>query len=418
MSASLSPDRETLKFAMECPFHVLQLPKWASLSDIDKQWKAMVRVVHPDKIGAADGTAKTQALNDAHERAREMYDKTGLHCLTIMSIVRQLHYHEFDKRKSSYDSRKFDAESSQWSPEDRKEAENMIQYGLNGRYNERILEAQLEKEKTNAYAAEQRAKGAELKIQQIAEMLKNAEKNEEEQVKKTAVLMKECAAKDQKIQALEAQIKLIEKNAYASLAAVTDESERKTNEVNALLATEITRANEAEEKVSEITERMNSVEKTAAENAENTKREASISMENAMKEATALRLECDTMAAKIQTLEAQQIEVQGNGSPPQNEDALVHKTMKCATSVSSQGIGMEKNVHDFVKNCIVAADESTTISTKQLASAFKGLGHFVDKLETFAIVLSKQVRKIHPTGKAFRNSSSRGYSGITLKDLE
>jgi hypothetical protein len=61
---------------MEDAFETLQLPKSASLEEIDKKWRELVRMVHPDKIGAAEGTKKTQILNEAHEKAKQMYHES------------------------------------------------------------------------------------------------------------------------------------------------------------------------------------------------------------------------------------------------------------------------------------------------------------------------------------------------------
>jgi curved DNA-binding protein CbpA len=61
---------------MKDAFDTLQLPKSASLEEIDKKWRELVRTVHPDKIGAAEGTKKTQILNEAHEKAKKMYHES------------------------------------------------------------------------------------------------------------------------------------------------------------------------------------------------------------------------------------------------------------------------------------------------------------------------------------------------------
>jgi hypothetical protein len=68
--------RKNRRGVMDNAFDILQLPKSASLEDIDKNWKTLVRTVHPDKIGAVEGTKKTQILNEAREKARQMYHGT------------------------------------------------------------------------------------------------------------------------------------------------------------------------------------------------------------------------------------------------------------------------------------------------------------------------------------------------------
>jgi hypothetical protein len=61
---------------MDDAFDILQLPMSASLEEIDKKWKTLVLTVHPDKIGAEEGTKKTQILNEAHHKARQMYHES------------------------------------------------------------------------------------------------------------------------------------------------------------------------------------------------------------------------------------------------------------------------------------------------------------------------------------------------------
>ena len=238
---------------MECPFDVLQLPRWASLEEIDKQWKTLVRMVHPDKIGADAGTEKTKTLNDARERAKLMYnefecawarrlkemeaeseakkkaDEAREHKRKILKLVREIYENEYDKTTSYYSSSDyFSRKMCDWSPADKEEADNIVQNGLGD-------------SRTKLKEAERRITQMQKQAQQVT--------NDNEQ----------------KVKDLQSQLRFA-KQQHIEMA------ER--------MASESIRANEAEQKVNEMAERL--------ANAEN---------------------ECAALAAKVQVLEAPEEEV-------------------------------------------------------------------------------------------------------------
>ena len=56
----------------ECPYLLLGLPPFATVDDINRKWKELVLINHPDKQnGSAISTVHTQALNCAKDRALE-----------------------------------------------------------------------------------------------------------------------------------------------------------------------------------------------------------------------------------------------------------------------------------------------------------------------------------------------------------
>ena len=54
---------------MTCPFAALGLLRSASQTDVMREWRRLVLLVHPDKSAASDATERTQQLNDAKDRA-------------------------------------------------------------------------------------------------------------------------------------------------------------------------------------------------------------------------------------------------------------------------------------------------------------------------------------------------------------
>jgi curved DNA-binding protein CbpA len=58
---------------MTCPFRILKLPTTATEREIIKKWKQLVFQTHPDKHEYGQATEQTKVLNDAKERAIEIY---------------------------------------------------------------------------------------------------------------------------------------------------------------------------------------------------------------------------------------------------------------------------------------------------------------------------------------------------------
>jgi curved DNA-binding protein CbpA len=55
----------------QCPFRVLGLPDTATKDDVLKQWKQLIRHMHPDKNPDSNAIERTQIINNAKDRAIE-----------------------------------------------------------------------------------------------------------------------------------------------------------------------------------------------------------------------------------------------------------------------------------------------------------------------------------------------------------
>ena len=363
---------------MECPFDILQLPKWASLEEIDKQWKTLVRKVHPDKIGAAAGTEKTKTLNDARERAKLMYnefdcawarrlkemeaeseankkaDEVREHKRKILKLVREIYENEYDKTTSYYSgSDYFSRKMRDWPPADKEEAEDIVQNGL-GNSKTKLKEAERRMTQMQQ-AAQQATTDNEHKVRDLQSQLRFAKQHHTEMAERMA---------SESIRANDAEKKV-------------EELKRKARETDALLATETARANEAEQKVNEMAERL------ANERA--------------------------TLAGKV--LEAQQ--------PPEDEEPHAEEgvtTHRKRKSCSGGGDRLSKTIKNFLTNHIVAADANDRVSTHEMMAAFKEKMDVDTSVTTFSMELSKQMSNAFPFAGHQRKGGFRGYCGITLTD--
>ena len=312
---------------MDCPFDVLHLPKSASLEEIDKQWKKLVRIVHPDKIGAEAGTEKTKILNDARERVKLMYNEIDCVWARRMKVL-----------KAESEARK----------------------------------------KTGEVRAQQATNDNEHTVQDLQSQLRLAKKHHTEMVEKM---------ESESIRANDAEKKV-------------EELKCKAVEINALLATESARANKAEQKVSE------------------NEKEASICIENAEKEAVALRLENAKLAAEVQVLEAKLKEADAVQPEAEEEGdccAPAHKKQKRSGCGVLRRSGLKAEVKRFVVDCIVSADKDSIVSTQQLMDEFKKRGYGSVSFKQFVGLIWRSIQDVHPSAGTYKKSFQRGYTNIALK---
>ena len=174
----------------ECPFKILGLELSASKEEIDKKWKSMVREVHPDKtVGKPDAhlsKERTQILNNARKQALEMHD-TDFNChwarskkqedeksfkKRVMQLVREIYDNEYQKLASSfYSDSYFQKKLHEWTPEERQEANAIVQNGTsNSRQKlveaeQRIAKLQKEKEDQQKVVHDQMQKIQDLQTQ-------------------------------------------------------------------------------------------------------------------------------------------------------------------------------------------------------------------------------------------------------------
>ena len=129
---------------MQCPFALLGLDKSATLEEIDKRYKLLILKCHPDKMKTGTGDTDAKVINDARDRAKQMYDtyecsrarnekdeEDRKRKRKIMEIVKQIYDNEYDKLSTYYIGGEFfERRMKALQPSDRKEAEDIIQYGI------------------------------------------------------------------------------------------------------------------------------------------------------------------------------------------------------------------------------------------------------------------------------------------------
>lgn len=124
---------------MMCPFETLGLHKSASEDEIDRQWRQLMRTVHPDKTGRDE---RAKLLNAARDKAKTMLDSFECHWArkekderhnerkrALMNIVSQMYRHEYEKLSCFYSGGDF-VFPSEYSEDLKQEAAEIFKHGM------------------------------------------------------------------------------------------------------------------------------------------------------------------------------------------------------------------------------------------------------------------------------------------------
>jgi chromosome segregation ATPase len=175
---------------MEKPFETLGLNLTASEDEINRQWRRLMLQVHPDKLNGDE--AQTKLYNEAREKAikivrdpaRKQKELDYKHQRFIRMI--EFLFNEIDKMDHNYTNAKFKGKTQKWTPEQLREAEDAVQYGLSdsrkllhkarARAEELQSALQLETERANQAKAqnedwEQRCAAQQTEIKRMEEQI-------------------------------------------------------------------------------------------------------------------------------------------------------------------------------------------------------------------------------------------------------
>ena len=122
-----------------CPFACLGLEISASLDDIDRQWRQLMRHAHPDKFKTTDDT-KAKSLNDARDKAKQLFYTQNCENARIevekrkrklFRAVERIFNNHHERLCTVYtDGPFFERAKLDCPPDIWKEAEDIVEYGL------------------------------------------------------------------------------------------------------------------------------------------------------------------------------------------------------------------------------------------------------------------------------------------------
>jgi len=158
--------------AMEEPFHTLGLDSTATEEEINRHWRRLVRQIHPDKPSGNE--EQTKIFNEARERAIACARDPSFREISHKRAERKKEKEEFKKRQeksyllfrmidilmnehnkldANYDESIFKAKTRDWTPQQFKEAQDSVFYGLHN--NRTILDELRSKLKSETERANQ-----------------------------------------------------------------------------------------------------------------------------------------------------------------------------------------------------------------------------------------------------------------------
>jgi len=373
-------------------FNVLGLEPHVSAEEIDARWRRIMLQAHPDKTN--DDGRNAQLYNEAREAAKKYAkdpanqptrdrDLAEYKCRRQTERVRfigrmQLVFtNEFRKCFSnSYDASQYEKESADWTPQQRREAEEAMRYGLD---KSKIDAALLENEKLRAENARLKASmahGHRKAIEEATEAKDRVEAMADElqnEKFRASCLEKELA--DEKRRAAEVEAALKEE-ARASLA-----KEQKTRA-------------DLEEKLQDALQRQQ-------EQDEAHKTEIQILQQS--HGATILDLQKEIEGCKL------------------HAEQMYSKKRKTQKQQTNERADQSKKIKEFVQNHMKTADEDRHkfLGTQTIYEAFQAQSDETESenitIIQFSIKLSKCIKEIYPSASDARNNKGHGYIGIQLK---
>ena len=204
-----------------CPFEALGLDTTASIDEIDRQWRKLVRAVHPDKVDNM-GDERAKQLNDARDRAKQMHDTFECHWArrkkeedakerkrTVLMCVKEIYANEYEKMGWAYMMGDYFKERmNRFSDDVRKEAEDVVEYGLGNSRKEleaaeeniTQLEKEMERMKSQVYAFQSREEAYERQINTARQREAEAAKELQDAERKLRSLQAELEAKQRDVE--------------------------------------------------------------------------------------------------------------------------------------------------------------------------------------------------------------------------
>ena len=350
---------------MQCPFEILGLEKSASLEEIDRQWRQLMRNVHPDKTNENDHMAKK--LNAARDDARQMHDedvyckwerdkKEGVkarHQKEVLEAVKDIFANEIDKIDSRFyfSADIFARKMQALPPEVRKEAEDIFQHGMGD--------------------ARSTLSKAEERISKLQHELHTKNNVEQELKKKLTKASEENAF----------LLSVIEKQA-AQIAEITSEKV-------ALVETYEHRMSEMVQQHQDITSKQTNQINELTNQLRMAKEHLEEMVSNAESEST----------------EAEQLE----GECKRKK----HKSML----IKEQAETMQDAIIEFIENHMAkSSTDQYFLSTHQVITAFTDHGYQnPTNQNAFTKELRNHIVKTFPGARASRRGRYRGYYGIEIK---
>jgi curved DNA-binding protein CbpA len=378
-------------YDMENPFETLGLDLTASEDEINRQWRRLMRQVHPDKPNSDE--AQTKVYNEARDkaiaiarvrvelqRAREN-EKKSQQLRKMIDVI----FNECDKLSNDYTDTKYKEKTQNWTPEQLREAEDAVQYGLS---DSRTL---LEKARTRVEELE-----SALRLETERANQAKAQNEDWEQ---------RCAAQQTEIKRMEQENSLLQEQ----IRDLRQQNDTKDEVIQAELAQFKQKLSEAEQRLQQTNGQEILLEQKLADTDQRVEASEAKAKEWETK-CIVLKEQLDRMIASDQQSESEQketdIKKRKHRKHFNDEDELVFKD----------------RLTSFLRTH-VQLKENAFISTKMIQKSFKSMSHNGPMIndQVFFKHLKNYLYAIFPTAtlgeKRFVKGKERGYHGIQLIEL-
>ena len=458
----------------ERAFEKLGLKCYATPKEIDQKFRRIMLKVHPDKSGRDSGR-EAQEYNDlrdlaqkiardpAHHLYREkarQYDETirykekieiRLHMVAILQD--QIHKlsceHEPDRYE--YNPAEFQKKTRDWTPQQRQDAEDAIQYGFERHQLDKAL-AELESMQTEnarlraslspsigkamidtaeAKLAEE-TKRADGLIAAAAEGMQraNAERERadaatkalEEERRRADAAEAELAQCKQRISELEEHLAAAVTSAEEKQRAASAEAEQRLAEVEQLLAVANNRATEWEQKsdarcedIGALRMQLQGITEQHLQS-QQTLKDADQRVEAAEAKAKEWETKCSALQESLEHELQRQRETmqQSHAQEAETETESITKRKRIKLNDNEKETFKSKIDH-FVQHSIRSLHGSFT-STDSIVQAFTTNGNKMISAQLFYKTLAASLKQVHPNAQRKKSEHAHGYTGISLED--
>jgi chromosome segregation ATPase len=446
------PPMNAINAEAERAFEKLGLKCYATPEEIDQKFRRIMLKVHPDKSGRDSGR-EAQEYNDlralaqkiardpAHHLYREkarQYDETirykekieiRLHMVAILQD--QIHKlsceHEPDRYE--YNPAEFQKKTRDWTPQQRQDAEDAIQYGFERHQLDKAL-AELESMQT-----ENARLRASLSPSIGKAMIDTAEAKLAEETKRADGLIAAAAEGMQRASAEGERANAEGERADAATKALEEERRRadaaeaelaqckqRISEVEKCLA-------EADKKASEWEQRFIAACKDDGAMCEKLQQaneqkilleqkltDAGQSVEAAEAKANEWENKCSVLQESLEHELQRQRETmqQSHAQETETETESITKRKRIKLNDNEKETFKSKIDH-FVQHSIRSLHGSFT-STDSIVQAFTTNGNKMISAQLFYKTLAASLKRVHPNARHKKSEHAHGYTGISLED--
>jgi hypothetical protein len=428
-------------------FDKLGLKCYATPEEIDQKYRRIMLKVHPDKSGRDSGKeaqeyndlrdlAKKIARDPAHhlyrEKAKRLDETTRCNekieirwrmVAILQDQINKLAY-ENEPDKYQYNPAEFQKKTGDWTPQERQDAEDAIQYGFERHQLDKAL-AELEILQTdNARLLASLSQP----IRQATKAIHAAEAKLAEESKRADGLIAAAAEEKQRADAegerADAATKALEEERRRADAAEAElaQCKQRISEVEKCLAEADKKASDWEQRFVARCEDDGAVhEKLQQANEqkilwEQKLKDAGQSVEAAEAKAKEWETKCSALQESLEHELQRQRETmqQSHAQEAETETESITKRKRIKLKDNEKETFKSKIDH-FVQHSIRSLHGSFT-STDSIVQAFTTNGDKMISAQLFYKTLAASLKRVHPNAQHKKSEHAHGYTGISLED--